>query len=435
MYRKSILNNGLRVVSHTMRERDGVSLGILVGAGGRSEPDQMKGAAHFLEHLLFKGSRKYSCQQIKENVEGVGGSLNAFTAEEQTCFYAKVPRRHFSKTFDVFADMIMGPAMKPADIRRERGVILEEIKMYYDLPQYLVFELMEKILWPGHPLGKGLAGTLESVAGLNGRKLRDFHRSHYVPNNMVVAVCGDIDHHSAVSLVRKKMGGMTFAPSPEWQPVIDDQKQPRVAVCRKPIEQTHIALGMPGLPADDPARYALRLLNIVLGGNMSSRLFNELRERRGLAYSIGSGCKHLSDTGLFMIRAGLKTGKVQDALRLIMSELKKVSRSGITQAEFTRAKEYYIGQVLLGMEDSMEHMLWIGESTIVRDHIRTLDEVIRAIKQVRINDVKKAAAAVFDPSRYNLAVVGPLPDRQAQDLRAMFQGSVESVPEVAESVF
>lgn len=424
MYRKSVLKNGIRVVSFEMKDRESVSLGIWCGAGGRFESDDIKGAAHFLEHVVFKGTQKYLCEQIKENIEGVGGSLNAFTSEEHTCYLAKIPARHIRKAFDVLADMVFHPNIEKKDVESERGVILEEIKMYHDLPQYFVVEELERLMWPDHALGKGLAGSFESVSKMSHTQLNEFHRNYYVSNNIVVAVCGNVPHQTVVDLVRKKTCRCEPGNEILSESVVDHQEKSRVAFFHRPIEQMHVAFGVFGLNYFDDDRHALNVLHVILGGNMSSRLFNEVREQRGLAYSIHSSVKSLLDTGLFMVRAGVDNQKLTNAMEVILNEFKKLKEDGVTQSEFKRAKEYLIGQLLLGLEDTMEHMLWVGESTITRDRIRTMEEVVRAIKGVRIADIKRVANRVFVPQQYNLAVAGPLNKAQEKHLKQLMKSAL-----------
>ena len=208
MYKKTALKNGLRVITHTIKDRDSIALGFWIGVGGRYEDDHIKGAAHFLEHIVFKGSQKYSCEEIKSLIEGIGGTLNAFTSEEQTCFYARIPSKHLKQTFDVLADMVSHPKIAIKDVDKEKTVIVEEIKMYHDLPQYFVLELLDALLWPGHPLGKNLAGTPESVMGMSDKDLKRFHQHFYAPGNIVVAACGNLTHEKIVALVKKKLGGL-----------------------------------------------------------------------------------------------------------------------------------------------------------------------------------------------------------------------------------
>ncbi len=416
MYQKDVLKNGIRIATHEMKDRESLSIGVWIGVGGRYEEDAVKGAAHFLEHLAFKGSAAYSCEEIKGRIEGVGGSLNAFTAEEQTCYYAKIPARYVGSTLDVLLDIVFHPRMRAPDIERERTVILEEIKMYRDLPQYFVIDLLEGMMWPGHPLGKNLAGTPESVTQITRKQLRDFHRQHYAPLNIVVAACGKVQHDSFVDMVRKKLAS---CPEASKVPCLKAEEGPRpsaVTFFERPIEQMHLALGMPGYCDHHKDKYVLNLLHVILGGNMSSRLFNEVREKRGLAYSISTSVKTLSDTGMFMVRAGVDTQKLVQAVKLIVSELDKLRRRGVSLPEFQRAKDYYKGQVLIGLEDTLDHMIWLGESVCTRNRIRTLNEIMRKINRIKPEDVNRIAKDVLNKQSYNLALVGPISEGQKGEI-------------------
>lgn len=416
MYQKTVLENQLRVVTHSMKGRDSIGVGIWVGSGGRYEEDRIKGAAHFLEHIVFKGTRKYSCGKIKELIEGVGGSLNAFTSEEQTCYFAKIPSKHLPKTFDILADMVFNPLITKKDVAKESGVILEEIKMYHDLPQYYVLELLDGLMWPDHPLGKNLAGTFESIKDMSHEDLREFHRTFYYPGNVVVSACGQLEHRQFVSLINKKLAKYSRQDEVNFIAADNSQDRPEVKFLRKDIEQMHLALGMLGLHQDHKDKYAWGLLNIILGGNMSSRLFDEVREKRGLAYSISSSAKAFKDTGLFLIRAGVDNKKIVEALEVILKELRKIRREGVTEGEFKRAKEYFLGQTLLGLEDTLDHMLWIGESTIALDRIRTLKEVISLVNKVHKAEIKRVAGQILIDNRMNLALVGPITEAQEKQL-------------------
>lgn len=415
------LKNGLRIITQEMADREGVSIGIWVGVGGRYEEDRVKGATHFLEHIVFKGSDKYTCEEIKLNIEGVGGTLNAFTSEEQTCFYAKIPSKHLNVTFDVLADMVFHPKIKNNDVNKEKTVIVEEIKMYHDLPQYFVLELLDGLLWPDNPLGKQLAGTIESVTALNAKDLRRFHSDYYTPGNIVVSACGKLNHNSFVRLVQKKLGKIMAQGEVDYMPVEEDQVKPRVNFYSKEIEQMHLALGMRGYDENHPDRHALGLLSIILGGNMSSRLFEEVREKKGLAYSIGSMHKTMHDAGVFMVRAGVDNLKIVDAVKVILKEFRKIKRDGVSEGEFKRAKDYMQGQILLGLEDSMEQMLWLGESMVARDRGRTIKDVVSALNKLKISDIQRVAKEILNEKRYNLAIVGPISDQQNADLRKLMR--------------
>ena len=416
MYTKTTLPNGLRVVTHDMKDRDSIALGFWIGVGGRHEEDRVKGAAHFLEHILFKGSKKYPCEVIKTSIEGVGGTLNAFTSEEQTCFYAKIPTKYLKKTFDVLADMVVHPSIADPDIAKEKTVVVEEIKMYRDLPQYAVMELLDGLLWPDHPLGKNLAGTPETVTALSREDIKGFHKNYYIPGNIVIAACGNLDHAQITRLARERFGKLPREAQPTYLKADNSQSKPRINLFPKKIEQMHLALGIIGYDENHKERHALNLLSVILGGNMSSRLFVEIREKRGLAYSISCMARTMHDTGVFLIRAGVDNQKLIETVTVILSELDKVKRGGVTDDEFTRGRDYLLGQMLLSLEDTMEHMLWIGDTVISQNKTKTLKSLIADFQKIKKEDILRVAREILKPGRYNLAVVGPLTDRQREEL-------------------
>ena len=331
-----------------------------------------------------------------------------------------MPGKYLDKTFDILADMVSQPLIAKRDVDKERTVILEEIKMYHDLPQHLVIDLLDGLMWPGHPLGKSLAGTFESVGAMSYRDLRHFHRSQYVSGNIVVAAAGCLEHRRLVSLAGKKFSGIKPQSNPGYVPVTHTQERAQVRFFRKDIEQMHVALGAHGLRRDHADRHAINLLSIIMGGNMSSRLFDEVREKRGLAYAIGSAVKYFHDTGAFVVRAGVDNTKIVEALRVITAELAKICARGATPNEFKRAKDYYIGQVLLGLEDTLEHMLWVGEPMVSLNRIHTLTEILDEVKRVSLSDIKRIAATILRGHRYNVSVVGPLTDAQERAITALF---------------
>ncbi|MDI6606695.1 MAG: pitrilysin family protein, partial [Candidatus Omnitrophota bacterium] len=285
-YQKSALDNGLKLVSYNMPQRQSLALGIWIKVGGRFEDAGNKGISHFLEHLLFKGTKKYSCRKIKESIEGVGGTLNAFTSEEVTCYLVKLPAAYQDLALDILSDMVLNPSLPAEEVEKERTVILEEIKMYKDLPQSYVHELLEGLLWPGQPLGMNIAGTFESVAGIKREEISLFRENHYTAPNIVISAAGLLEHEQLL----EKIKGMFSSPAKkqlnQFLPAKDKQAKPQLKILHKETEQSHLALGFHSLRRDHPLRYALSLLHIILGANMSSRLFNEVREKRGLAYEI-----------------------------------------------------------------------------------------------------------------------------------------------------
>ncbi len=427
MQKLTQLPNGLRIVTKKLKDRQSASVGVWVAAGGRYEGDANKGVAHFLEHMAFKGSAKYSCDEIKQKVEGVGGNLNAFTGEEETCFYAKTPRRHLDSTFDVLADITLFPKIAHRDLEKERTVILEEIKMYLDLPQYYVMDVLEEMLWPAHPLGKNLAGSPETVSAMSPKDLKAFHRSFYVPSRIVVSACGDIDHDHIVELTRKRLGSLNASTGViKYVPARKDQSRPMAKIIHKNTEQMHVALGYLAYETNHPDYYVMALLSILLGGNMSSRLFNEVREKRGLAYSISSGVKSLDDTGVFMIRAGVDNQKIEDAIALILQVLKRIAQSDVGADELKRAKDYYIGQFTLGLEDTMDHMIWVGGCLISRERVKTVSEIVGRIEKVSAKDLKRVAQYVLNPQRVNLALIGPVQEAQRNNIHKLIGFAIDN---------
>jgi len=306
------------------------------------------------------------------------------------------------------------------EITKERTVIMEEIKMYKDLPQSYVHDLLDELLWPGHPLGMSVIGSAESVARVDRTSLRLYRKRYYVPFNIVVSACGRLQFDSFTRKVKEAFPVSGSKAIPSFQKARGRQSGPQLKVFAKDTEQTHLALGFHGFRRDHPQRYALALLHIILGANMSSRLFNEVREKRGLAYEIGTQVKRFHDTGAFLVHAGIDNQKVTDAIRLILKELLKVRENLVSEGEFRRAKEFYMGQLMLALEDTLDHMLWIGESSITLDKAYTLEEIIAAVRTVRREDIRDVARQIFREESLNLALIGPLKDKEDK-LRAQLR--------------
>jgi len=412
MYKKSILRNGLKIITHNMPKMQSIALGVWIATGGRYETAQKKGISHYLEHLLFKGSKKYSCRKIKESIEGVGGSLNGFTSEEMTCFLAKLPGSYTGLALNILSDMVINPLLAQQDIERERTVILEEAKMYRDLPQSYVHELLDELLWPKQPLGMSIIGSDDSIKSIDRKQLGDYQENYYTPVNILVSATGRIEHESLIKKTEGIFSKLSGGISNIFQPVIETQTGSQLNVFYKDTEQTHLAMGFHGFKRGHPLKHSQTLLHIVLGANMSSRLFNELREKRGLAYEIGTQVKRFQDTGAFLVHAGIDNSKVSEALRLIMEELKKIKTGVVKEDEFARAKEFYLGQLMLALEDTLDHMLWIGESTMALDRAYTLKEIIREVNAVTPKDMLEAARIIFKEKSLNLALIGPLKDKE-----------------------
>jgi predicted Zn-dependent peptidase len=414
MYKRSLLKNGIRVVSHNMPDRQSAALGIWLDVGSRYEAKRISGIAHFLEHLIFKGSRKYSCRQIKESIEGVGGALNGFTSEEFTAYIAKFPANCFDKVFDVLSDMVLNPLFPSEEIEKERTVIIEEIKMYRDLPQSYVSQLLDELLWPGHPLGENIAGTIESVKGLSRKDLCAFKEKHYSAPHVLIAACGRLDQDEIIGKIEKRFAATPVKKRENFIAVRASQASPALKVFNKDTEQTHMALGFHSLKRGDPDRHALGLLHVILGGNMSSRLFNEVREKKGLAYEIGTGIARLHDAGAFIVHAGIDNSKVKPALQVILRELERVQERLVSEDEFKRAKEFYTGQLTLALEDTMDHMLWVGESVIALNKTYTLGDIIKEVDKVSRQDLMRLSRGIFKKNKVNLALIGPLKEQEKE---------------------
>ncbi|MFC1703834.1 M16 family metallopeptidase [Candidatus Omnitrophota bacterium] len=412
MYKKNVLKNGLRVVTCSMPKRESVGLGIWIGTGGRYEHARNKGVAHFLEHLLFKGTKHYSNRQIKESIEGIGGMLNAFTSEEHTCYLVKIPKRYVDSSLKILSDMVRNPLLKTSDIERERTVIIEEIKMYHDLPREHVQEALEALLWPNHPLGMTIAGSIESVSGLSRKDIVQFKQAFYHPKNIAVVACGDLEHRKFVNSVARIFSKEDPSEKIACLKAQSIQDKARVQCIHKDIEQTHISLGLHGLHRDHKDLYGLGLLNIILGANMSSRLFHELREKRGLAYAVGSYVRAMDDAGIFGIRAGVDNKKVIESIATIIKELNKLVKERISTKELSRAKEYYVGQLTIALEDTLDHMVFAGEAVTSLDKIHTLKHIAHKIKKVNTADLTRIASSIIHAKGINLAVIGPFSKKQ-----------------------
>ena len=395
-----------------MPQMQSITLGIWINAGSRFENRHNNGVAHFLEHLLFKGSEKYSCSKIKESLEGKGGSLNGFTSEELCCYLVKLPAKYLNLALDILSDMVMYPLLAKEEIVKEKNVIIEEIKMYRDLPQSYVHELLDELLWPDEPLGMSILGTIDSITAISRKDLLEFKESYYTPANIVIVVCGKLEHQLILKRAKNIFKVSKPKPRNQFTQTRDITRTPQLKLLAKHTEQTHLSLGFHGLRRSDPKRFVLGLLNVILGANMSSRLFNEVREKRGLAYQINSQVKFLSDTGSFIINAGVDNQSATPALEVILKELKKIQQDLVTPSELKRAKEFYLGQLSLSLEDTLEHMLWIGDSAVSLDRIFSLTEVTKEINQINREQIRSLSQQIFEVKRRNLAVIGPLKEKQ-----------------------
>ena len=417
-YHVTRLPNGPVVVLRPIAHASSVAIGVWVRVGGRYEPLAQTGISHFIEHLLFKGTHRRSCEALKQAIEGIGGSLNGFTAEEFTCYLAKVPAAYLRRGVTILSDMVLHSTLRPMDIEREREVILEEIRMSEDNPGQHVHELFNQLLWPNHPLGMLLAGTEATVRRLQRPQLVDYWRRFYQPRHMLVVCAGQLAPDRAVRLVRRCFAGSSRRSASRMSRAPRLRPGPHVQVMHKATEQTHFCLGVPAMPRTHPQRFAVELLHVLLGANMSSRLFREVRERRGLVYEIGTQVRRYHDTGAFIIYAGCDVGKLDSTLRTVTKELSRIKRELVPARELARAKEFYRGQLVMGLEETMDHMLWMGEQVVTVGRLSTPQDVTAALARVTARQIRDAARRLFLTPRMYLAAIGPVPQSQAAELQA-----------------
>lgn len=413
MYEFASTSNGIRIVTERVPYVQSVSLGIWVDTGGRDETDSIAGMSHFLEHLLFKGTERRSAQQIAEELDAVGGQINAFTDKEYTCYYVKVLPEHVPLAQDVLADMLQHSILDPEEIDREKNVIIEEIKRHEDTPDELVHDIFTQTLWPEHPLGRSVIGRPEVIEGLTREQIVAFLKEQYLPSRMVVAAAGNLDHDAMVAGVEKTMGGLPAGKRGH------DLFPPRVSGAEvqvpKPTEQIHFCLGTRGYNQEEDERYALGLIDTVVGGGMSSRLFQEVREKRGLCYAIGSYTASFREAGLFTVYAGTSPDTADQVRELVVHELRRVAREGITPEELQRAKNQIRGAVLLGLDSTTTRMNRIGKSMLYYDRVISPAEVVEKVEAVTDADVRRISTEIFARDDYAYAAVGPFNGFQSDD--------------------
>jgi predicted Zn-dependent peptidase len=395
------------MVVEPMPERQSASVVLMFAGGSRLEDDRLAGVSHFIEHLYFKGTTKRpTSKEIADAIEGVGGFINASTDKELTAYWARVPAEHMNLGLDVLFDIIANSKLDPADVERERMVILEELRMYQDQPQDYVQNLFEELIWPGHPLGRDIAGTEESVSRLDREDILEYADARYRLPNLVIGVAGSIDETATLAEVTRNLAlrpGMNGSPQGEPPPPLDS---PRVLVRRRETEQAHICLGARALSYLDPDRYALDLLNTVLGEGMSSRLFLNIRERLGIAYDVHSFTQKHRDTGYLGVYIGVDPKKAVDAVNAVMAELRSLSESDVSAAELARAKEFTKGRLRLELETTNGVVFWLAYQELLLGEIKTIDDEITMVDAVTEADLRRVAAEVFSHPM-QMSVIGP----------------------------
>ena len=407
--KKTTLANGLQVVTESMPAVRSVSMGIWLRTGSRHERENQNGIVHFLEHMVFKGTRNRTGEEIARSADAIGGHLDAFTSKEFTCFSIKVVDEHLPRAFDIVADLVKNPLLRSGDIAKESRVIQEEIRMVEDTPDDLVHEIFSKTYWPHHSLGRPILGTVATVGGLNQRRLRSFFRRHYVPGNMLFSAAGNLTHNKVLGLVEKQFGRLAAGPALAKGPA--PVANPHALYRRKKeLEQTHICMGTPAYPYAHPKRFASYVLNTILGGGMSSRLFQNIREKYGLVYAVFSGLSAYKDTGVLSVYAGTAPENARKVVNLIIREFQTLKKGSIPPEELQRAKDYLKGNLLLGLESTTSRMANIARQELYYGRRITLDEIAASIDAVTHEDVVEVARELFQSDRIAVTVLGPRQD-------------------------
>jgi len=411
-YHKNTLSNGLRVITIPMPSSESVTLTVWCHVGSRFEEEKIAGLSHFLEHIVFKGSKKRpSARAISEAVDGIGGEFNAATSKEWTNFYIKAAKNNLETAFDVLSDMILNPLIKKDEVQREKGVILEEKSMYEDTPMMNIGEVFESTIFNGNTLGRDTIGTEKAIKNMTQYDFLLYRSTHYHPDNMLITVAGGVTEKEVLKLSEKYFKNLKSGNSKITLPKKFSQKQinPETKLKNKKADQAHLILGFLGSPLGHPDRFAESVLSVILGKGMSSRLFIEIRERRGLAYSVHSDIEHYTDTGYIATYAGVDPKKVEEAIKVILSECYKLttSKNGLTRQELVKAKEYLKGHIALALENTSTVNQFFGEQELLLGRIETPEEMYKKIDKVELTDLIRVAKKLFKKQNLNLAIIGP----------------------------
>ena len=408
-YTLTTLDTGERIVTERVASVRSISIGMWIGAGSRDESDAHAGMSHFIEHLLFKGTARYSAFEIAQIFDGLGGELNAATAREYTVVYARVLDDHLETALDVMADMLLQPSFDAGEMDAEREVLLEEIAMYEDTPQDLVHDVIAQVVFGDHPLGRPVIGTAAAITAVRPEDVAAYHRSRYVGPNIVVAAAGNLDHEPIAHAIETRFSPLSRAPDPTVgvRPVWVGEAAPRSVFQRKDTEQFHVCLGGLGLPRSDRRRFAAALLDSMLGGSASSRLFQEIRERRGMAYSVYTYSSQYADTGHVGVYVGTREDNLDECLRIIADELHRAGEGGLAPGELERAKENLKGRIMLSMESTSSRASRLGKSVLTDTELLSLDRVCAEIDAVEPEAIAALARQLFAPDRLSAAGIGP----------------------------
>ena len=415
--RKSVLDNGIRVVTEMVSHVRSVAVGVWVETGSRHEPDPLRGISHFIEHLVFKGTERRSGPEIARAVDSVGGQMDAFTAKEQTCFYVSVLDEHLPLAVDLLTDILLHPRFAQEDMEREKSVIGQEIRMVEDTPDDLIHDLFAERVWPGHPVGRPILGSWDVIQSLTREEILGHFRGEYTPDRITIAVAGHVEHDRVVELFSRPFAG--FRGRAPARDALLPKLVPQLDVIEKPLEQVHFCVGLPALPQAHPARYVLAVLNDIIGGSMSSRLFQEIREREGLVYSIYSASLAFKDAGLLFVYAGTDGENFDKVVAITLKELRGIRIPGVTADEVARAKEHLKGSLVLSLESTSSRMNRLAKQELYHGHFITLDEMLAAIDAVSLSQVQEMASLLLDGSQLSLVALGPVETRPSREMLAL----------------
>lgn len=418
MLHKTSLDNNITILSEEIPHVRSVAVGFWVDVGSRDEFNENNGVSHFIEHMMFKGTSRRTAKQIAEALDAVGGQLNAFTTKEYTCYYARVLDEHFGLAVDLLSDMLFESKFEMQDIDRERNVIIEEIKMYEDAPDELVHDIFASSMWQGHALGRPIIGTAEVIAELSREEILKFYNTYYNPGRMVVSVAGNISHEEVVNKLRPVLETKKERAQARQMTVPNPHRE---IVCRgKDTEQVHLCVGTPGLYLDHEKIYVFQIINTILGGGLSSRLFQEIREQRGLVYSVYSYHSSYHDAGLFCVYAGLSKQNVDEVLNLIFKQVGDIQNNGVKEEELQRAKDQLKGNLFLSLENVNTRMSRLGKSQLYLGKVVSPDEIVSRIYKVTARDIQELALEMLKPDKFSLATIGTWEDSGSLD-RALQQ--------------
>ena len=420
MYTKTILKNGLRLITVPLAHTRAVTCLVMVGAGSKYETKRTNGVAHFLEHMMFKGTKKRpSALEISSLLDGVGSEYNAMTGKEWTGYYVKVASEHLELALDVLSDSYLNSLFLAKEIEKERGVITEEINMYLDTPVRHIGDLWEKLLYGDTPAGWTIAGEKENIATMRREDFMEYLAAHYTGPNTHVVIAGSFNTRTIKKTVETYFAKVPKRAAGKKPKTREIQHEPQFLLHAKQTDQAHLMVGVRSYDLFSPKRYALSILATILGGGMSSRLFTEVREKRGLAYSVHTSPEHYTDSGYFVTQAGVRKDAAAEALAVILAEYKKIAQDGLRKGELEKAKHYIEGKLLLGLESSDEFAFFAGEQEVLAGRIRKPDEILRRISEVRADDVQRVARDIFRPEKLNAVLLGPFTPEDEKTFKAL----------------